>query len=126
MSSVPGSNYVLIVEDNELNMKLFNDLLRAHGFDTVTSIDGLDALDLARRYNPFVIIMDIQLPTLSGIDLTRQIKQDPDLLHIPVIAVTAFSMPNDAENIRAAGCDHYMTKPISITQFVQAVQKYKF
>ena len=119
------SNVVLIVEDNDLNMKLFVDLLRAQGYQTVMTRDGLDTLDLARAHRPFVIIMDIQLPEISGLEIIRLLKLDPDLRSIPVIAVTAFAMQGDEEKIRAAWCDDYLAKPISVNKFVQAVQKYK-
>lgn len=83
---------VLIVEDNELNMKLFNDLLEAHGYQTVQTRNGLEALDLARAHRPDLILMDIQLPEVSGLDVTRWLKEDDELKTIPVVAVTAFAM----------------------------------
>jgi two-component system cell cycle response regulator DivK len=115
---------VLIVEDNELNMKLFNDLLEAHGYITIQTRDGMEALQLAAEKRPDLIVMDIQLPEVSGLDVTRQLKQDPELRHIPIIAVTAFAMKGDEEKIREGGCEDYIAKPISVTKFLETVQKY--
>ena len=113
---------VLICEDNELNMKLFHDLLEAHGYRTVQTADGLEVLDLARRHMPDLILMDIQLPEISGLEVTKWIKADEDLLHIPVIAVTAFAMKGDEDRIKASGCEAYLAKPISVSQFVSTVK----
>ncbi len=115
---------VLIVEDNELNMKLFHDLLEAHGYETLQTRNGMDALALAREYRPDLILMDIQLPEVSGLEVTRWIKDDPELKSIPVIAVTAFAMKGDEEKIREGGCEDYIAKPISVTKFLEAVQKF--
>jgi len=112
---------VLIVEDNELNMKLFNDLLEAQGYEVIQTRDGLSALDLARAHRPDLILMDIQLPEVSGMDVTKWLKQDEELRHIPVIAVTAFAMKGDAEKIKASGCEGYISKPISVTSFLQTI-----
>jgi two-component system, cell cycle response regulator DivK len=115
---------VLIVEDNELNMKLFNDLLVAHGYNTLQTRDGMAALALVREHRPDLILMDIQLPEVSGLEITRWIKEDKDLQHIPVIAVTAFAMKGDRERIRAGGCEEYIAKPISISAFLDAVERF--
>lgn len=115
---------VMIVEDNELNMKLFDDLLGAHGYQTVKTRDGRQVLELARSHNPDLIIMDIQLPEVSGLEVTQWLKADPVLKAIPVIAVTAFAMKGDEEKIRQGGCEDYVSKPISITDFMKVVQKY--
>lgn len=120
----PASKLVMIVEDNELNAKLFRDLLEAQGFHTVHVRDGLQILELARKHKPNLILMDIQLPEVSGIDLTRWLKKEPDLKHIPVIAITAFAMKGDEERIRAGGCEGYLSKPISIAQFLSTVKKF--
>src|SRR5713226_1268605 len=93
---------VMIVEDNELNMKLFHDLLEAHGYQTVGTRNGIEALDLARKHRPDLILMDIQLPEVSGLEVTKWLKEDPDLQAIPVVAVTAFAMKGDEERIREA------------------------
>ncbi len=112
---------VLIVEDNELNMKLFNDLLEAHGYETVKTGNGLDALDLARKYRPDLVVMDIQLPEVSGLEVTKWLKEDDSLKHIPVLAVTAFAMKGDEERIIAGGCEAYISKPISVSGFLQTI-----
>jgi two-component system cell cycle response regulator DivK len=115
---------VMIVEDNDLNLKLFRDLLEAHGYATLHSRDGFQILDLARQNKPDLILMDIQLPEVSGIEITGWLKADADLRHIPIIAVTAFAMRGDEEKIRAAGCDDYLSKPIAVHQFIATVKKY--
>ncbi len=115
---------VMIVEDNELNMKLFNDLLETKGYLTVKTSDGLDAVKLAREHKPDLIIMDIQLPEVSGLQVTRWLKDDPELRSIPVIAVTAFAMKGDEERMREGGCDDYISKPISVQKFLDTVGKY--
>lgn len=120
----PAAKRVLIVEDNELNMKLFHDLLEAHGYATLQTRDGMEALKLARQYRPDLILMDIQLPEVSGLEVTKWIKEDEELKVIPIIAVTAFAMKGDEEKIREGGCEDYLAKPISVTKFLQAVQKY--
>jgi len=115
---------VLIVEDNELNMKLFHDLLEAHGYDTVGTRNGSEALDLARRHRPDLILMDIQLPEVSGLEVTKWLKDDEDLRAIPVIAVTAFAMKGDEERIKQGGCEAYIAKPISIVTFLETVRRF--
>ncbi|WP_310619505.1 response regulator [Flexibacterium corallicola] len=115
---------VLIVEDNELNMKLFNDLLEAHGYATLKSRNGIEALDLARSHTPDLILMDIQLPEVSGLEVTKWIKEDEALKNIPIIAVTAFAMKGDEERIRQGGCEAYISKPISVGKFLQTVRSF--
>jgi len=115
---------VLIVEDNDLNMKLFHDLLEAHGYDTLQTKDGMEALRLARQHHPDLILMDIQLPEVSGLEVTKWIKEDDDLRSIPIIAVTAFAMKGDEEKIREGGCEAYIAKPISVANFLQTVQRF--
>lgn len=115
---------VLIVEDNELNMKLFHDLLEAHGVDTIETRDGKEVLELAREHKPDLILMDIQLPEISGLDVTKALKADEELKVIPVIAVTAFAMKGDEQKIREGGCEDYISKPISVTHFLEVIQKY--
>jgi two-component system cell cycle response regulator DivK len=115
---------VLIVEDNELNMKLFHDLLDAHGYKTIQTADGMEALSLARAHHPDLILMDIQLPEVSGLEVTKWIKDDDELKKIPVIAVTAFAMKGDEEKIREGGCEAYISKPISVTHFLETVRRF--
>ena len=115
---------VLIVEDNELNMKLFHDLLEAHGYGTLQTREAMEAMRLARLHRPDLILMDIQLPEVSGLEVTRWIKDDPELKSIPVVAVTAFAMKGDEEKIRQGGCEDYVAKPISVVKFLETVKKF--
>ena len=115
---------ILVVEDNELNMKLFHDLLEAHGYNILQTRDGMEALKLARQHRPDLILMDIQLPEVSGLEVTKWIKEDDALKAIPIIAVTAFAMKGDEEKIREGGCEAYIAKPISVTNFLKTVQQY--
>jgi two-component system, cell cycle response regulator DivK len=115
---------VLIVEDNELNMKLFHDLLDAHGYRTLQTRTGMEALKLAREHRPDLILMDIQLPEVSGLEVTKWLKDDDDLREIPVIAVTAFAMKGDEARIRQGGCEAYISKPISVATFLAAVRRH--
>jgi two-component system cell cycle response regulator DivK len=118
------SKSVLIVEDNELNMKLFHDLLEANGYRTIQTRSGSEALKLAREHRPDLVLMDIQLPEVSGLEVTKWIKDDEDLRHIPVVAVTAFAMKGDEERIRAGGCEAYISKPISVAKFLETVRSF--
>lgn len=120
----PAVKTVLIVEDNELNMKLFHDLLEAHGYATLQTKDGLEALRLAREHRPDLILMDIQLPEVSGLEITKWIKDDDELKTIPIVAVTAFAMKGDEEKIRESGCEDYLAKPISVGKFLETVHRY--
>ena len=115
---------VLVVEDNELNMKLFHDLLEANGYNIVQTRNGLEAIDLAREHRPDLILMDIQLPEVSGLEVTKWIKEDDELRSIPVIAVTAFAMKGDEERIRQGGCEAYLSKPISVGKFIETVKRH--
>ncbi len=118
------SKKVMIVEDNELNMKLFRDLVEASGYETVETRNGLIALDLARSSMPSLILVDIQLPEVSGIDVIKRLKEDEELRSVPVVAVTAFAMKGDEERIRASGCEEYMSKPISVPHFITMVKHF--
>jgi two-component system cell cycle response regulator DivK len=115
---------IMIVEDNELNMKLFSDLLGAHGYSTIQTRDGMEALEMARTHRPDLILMDIQLPEISGLEVTKWIKEDVQLKRIPIIAVTAFAMKGDEEKIRQGGCEAYISKPISVVNFIETIKKY--
>ena len=115
---------VLIVEDNDLNMKLFNDLLEAHGYWTLQTKDGVEALRMARQHRPDLILMDIQLPEVSGLEVTKWLKEDDELRTIPVIAVTAFAMKGDEQKIRDGGCEAYIAKPISVASFMRTVERF--
>lgn len=118
------SKTILIVEDNELNMKLFSDLLEANGYATVQTRSGVEAVGLARQHRPDLILMDIQLPEVSGLQVTQWLKDDEELRSIPVIAITAFAMKGDEEKIRQGGCEAYLSKPISVVKFLETVRNY--
>ena len=112
---------ILIVEDNALNIKLFCDLLTAHGHETKAVTDSREALDMARTFMPDLVITDIQLPHVSGIELIGLLRDDEQLKSVPVMAVTAYSASGDEERIRAAGAQAYVSKPISVARFAQTV-----
>ena len=114
---------ILIVEDDVPSMSLASKLLEANGFDTLQSADGLDVLQLARGHHPDLILMDIQLPEVSGIDHIKALKADQALRNIPVVAVTAIALKQDEENIRAAGCDAFIAKPINISLFLETIAR---
>ena len=115
---------VLIVEDNELNMKLFHDLLEAHGYATVGTRNGIEALDLARKHRPDLILMDIQLPEMDGLAFTRQLKADPMTASIAVVAMTAHAMVGDKEDALSAGCAGYIAKPIDTRTLGEQVRSF--
>ncbi|PSJ41839.1 two-component system response regulator [Sphingomonas deserti] len=112
---------ILVVEDNELNLKLFCDLLRAHGYAAEPVRDGREAIERARNFAPDLIVMDIQMPHISGLELIEQLKQDDELKRTPIMAVTAYAAKGDEERIRDAGAEGYVSKPISVMKFVAAV-----
>lgn len=118
------SKKVLIVEDNELNMKLFHDLLDSQGYEILQTREGMQAMAMARQHMPDLILMDIQLPEISGLEVTKWLKDDEELAHIPIIAVTAFAMKGDEERIRQGGCEAYISKPISVMHFLETVKKH--
>lgn len=115
---------IMIVEDNDLNMKLFHDLLVSQGYAVVGTADGLTAVDLARAHKPQLILMDIQLPNISGLEITQNMKQQADLKHIPIIAVTALVMKGDEQRFLDGGCVAYIPKPISVPHFLMTVRQY--
>jgi two-component system cell cycle response regulator DivK len=114
---------ILIVEDNALNIKLFCDLLAAHGHQPEAVTDSRFALDAARQFDPDLVITDIQLPHVSGLDLIRMIRKDDQLAEVPIMAVTAYSARGDEERIRAAGAQAYVSKPISVVRFAETVDQ---
>ena len=114
----------MIVEDSELNMKLFHDLLEAHGYRTICTRDGLKVLDLAHKHRPDLILMDIQLPDISGMEAARRLKDDAETRTIPIIAVTAFAMSGDEVQILASGCDAYLSKPFRIDELLTLVEQW--
>lgn len=112
---------ILVVEDNELNLKLFCDLLRAHGYEAEPVRDGREAVETARGFSPDLVVMDIQMPHISGLELIEQMKADEGLKAIPIMAVTAYAAKGDEQRIRDAGAEGYVSKPISVIRFVEAV-----
>jgi two-component system cell cycle response regulator DivK len=114
---------ILIIEDNDLNMKLFADLLQAQGYGVLQSGEGVPGFALARERRPDLVVMDIQLPAISGLEVTRWIKEDPELAHIPVVAVTAFAMKGDETRILDGGCEAYIAKPISVVAFLETIRR---
>ncbi len=115
---------ILVVEDNDLNLKLFRDILQSQNFSVVETKDGFEAFPLVKSRKFDLIIMDIQLRGISGFEIIKQIKADPESRHIPIIAVTAFAMKDDKEKILSSGCEVYLPKPISIGLFIDTVNKY--
>lgn len=120
----PAGKLILIVEDNELNMRLLNDVLEAHGYAIIKTGSGEEAIELTRRERPDVVLMDIQLPDISGLEATRRLKEDPATRNIPVIAVTAFAMSGDEKRIRDSGADAYVAKPIMLQPFLALLERY--
>ena len=118
----PVAKRILVVEDNDLNRKLFCDLLRANGFAVEPVADGREAIERTRQFVPNLVIMDIQLAGVSGLELIEQLKADKDLRSIPVLAVTAYAGKGDEERIRAAGARGYLSKPVSVMKFLEAVR----
>jgi len=124
-TSQPSSQKtVLIVEDNELNLKLLKDILEYHGYTILTSELGKPALELARQHRPDLILMDIQLPDISGMEAARRLKQDDQTRMVPIIAVTAFAMSGDEAQILASGCDAYVSKPFNLVEFLTLVKRW--
>jgi two-component system cell cycle response regulator DivK len=115
---------VLIVEDNELNLKLLNDILEYHGYTILTTRTGGPALEIARRHRPDLILMDIQLPDITGMEAAQQLKADEQTRAIPIVAVTAFAMSGDRAMILASGCDDYVAKPFNVVAFLELVERY--
>jgi two-component system, cell cycle response regulator DivK len=115
---------ILIVEDNELNMKLLRDVLEAYGYATITTAEGAASLALARENRPDLILMDLQLPDISGFDAVRQLKDHEETRLIPIVAVTAFAMVGDERKALTCGCDAYLAKPILLREFLDLVEKF--
>lgn len=119
-----GSTRILIVEDNDLNLKLLNDILEVQGYSTIVTGYGAAAIDLARQHHPDLILLDIQLPDISGTEVARRLKADEQTRAIPIVAVTAFAMPGDRTMMLESGCDDYVAKPINIHDFLALVAGY--
>ncbi len=114
---------VLVVEDNDINMKLFHDVLEVSGYNVLQAKDGMEGWRMEREHRPDVILMDIRLPGVSGLDVTKWLKNDEDLRSIPVIAITAFATAGHEEKFREGGCNAYIPKPISVPDFLQTVER---
>ena len=123
-ADLPHRHGILIVEDNALNLKLLVDLLEAHGYLTYSTGDGLEAINMARETRPDLILMDIQLPDVSGLEITRWLKEDERTKDIPVVAVTAFAMAGDERRARDSGCDGYIAKPIMVSEFLRTIARF--
>ncbi len=119
----PLDKTVLVVEDNDASIMLYRDVLEAHGYSVLQAKDGMEAWRMAREHRPELILMDIQLPNVSGLEVTKWLKNDEDLKSIPVIAITAFATAGDEEKFLKGGCDAYIDKPISIPNFLQTVER---
>jgi two-component system, cell cycle response regulator DivK len=115
---------VLIVEDNKLDMRLLNDILERSGYETLQAADGLEAINLAVTSLPDLILMDVQLPEISGLEVTRRLKGDDRSRHIPIVAVTAFAMGWHEQEALDSGCDAYISKPISVLGFLNTVESF--
>jgi two-component system, cell cycle response regulator DivK len=115
---------MLLIEDNEQNQYLVTFLLEKHGYEIVVASDGLAGIALAEQETPSLILLDIQLPMMDGYAVARQLRANPALAHVPVVAVTSYAMPGDREKALAAGCDGYLEKPINPETFVSQVEGY--
>ncbi len=119
----PLDRTVLVVEDHDLNRKLFHDVLEAHGYSVLQAKDGMEGWRIAREHRTDLIVMDFQLPEVSGLEVAKWLKDDETLKSIPVIAITAFAMAGDEEKILEGGCDAYIVKPISVSNFLRTVER---
>ena len=119
-----ANELILIIEDNEKNRKLARDVLQVKGYQTIESESAEEGLQLAKSRGPALILMDIQLPEVSGLEVTKWLKDDSELKSIPVVAVTAFAMKGDEERIREGGCEAYLSKPISVGKFIETVRQF--
>jgi two-component system cell cycle response regulator DivK len=115
---------VLIVEDNALNLKLLYDILEYHGYVLLTTGRGEQAIVITRQHRPDLILMDIQLPDITGMEAARRLKADDQTRAIPIIAVTAFAMSGDRAMVLASGCDDYVAKPFNVVEFIKLVERY--
>ena len=118
-----GPKRILIIEDNPLNMKLFSAMIAAEGYQVLQASDGAGGLALAREQHPDLIVMDIQLPGLSGLEVAASLKAEDGTRDIAIIATSAYAVPGDEVNIRASGCDAFMAKPISIAPFLEIIDR---
>jgi two-component system cell cycle response regulator DivK len=120
---MPGER-ILVVEDNEKNMKLFRDVLEATGYRPLEASSGEEALALAAESTPALVLMDIQLPDIDGIEALRRLREDERTARIPVLALTAQAMYGDRERFLSAGFDGYLSKPVDVPELVATVRRY--
>ena len=118
------SKRILVIEDTEDNRQIIRDLLTSFDYELIEAVDGAEGVAMAQTHRPDLILMDIQLPQVSGLEVTKWIKDDPELRAIPVVAVTAFAMKGDEERIREGGCEAYLSKPISVGKFIETVRRF--
>jgi two-component system cell cycle response regulator DivK len=118
------SKTVLVVEDDDLNRTVFRDVLLAHGYTCVEAVDGKEAIQLAEEWRPDLILMDMRLSDVSGMDVTRKLKATEALRHIPVIAVSAFDGDGYEDRVRACGCQDYLSMPISIGHLMETIERH--
>jgi two-component system cell cycle response regulator DivK len=121
-SAASGERTILLVEDNELNRKLARNALRTRSYRVLEAKTGFEGLELARRHRPDLILMDVQLPEMDGLEVTRRLKADPATTHIRVVALSAFARDEDRDRARDAGCDGYITKPIRLSTFPAQIE----
>ncbi len=119
-----NNRLILIIEDNEQNTKLVKDLLQYKGYRTMEAVNGLEGIETAIKYRPQLILMDIQMPVMNGLEATRKLKELPETRSIPVVALTSWAMKGDEKIILEAGCDDYMAKPINTRHFIKLVDSY--
>src|SRR5438132_12793952 len=119
-----AADSILVVDDNELNLRLLRWLLEKNGYEVHTAVDAQTARASIRAIHPRLVLMDIQLPDVDGLQLTREFKADPELRDIPIVAVTSYAMRGDRERSMSAGCDGYLTKPIDTSQFPDEIRKF--
>ena len=120
----PLDKTVLVVEDNDINMRLYRAVLEVLGYNILQAKDGMEGWRIAREHRPDLILMDIKLPDVSGLEVTKRLKADETLKSIPVIAITAFAMEGDEEKMLEGGCDAYIPKPISVSDFLQTIKRF--
>jgi CheY-like chemotaxis protein len=120
----PTGQVILLAEDNIFNQQAFTDLLTAKGYVVVLAVNGADALERAEECNPALILMDIQMPVMDGLEATRRLREHPQFAQIPIIALTALAMPGDRERCLAAGANDYLTKPVSLKKLLSLIQTF--
>ena len=116
---------VLLAEDNEAGSIALSDYLVAQGYEVIVALDGLEAVESARQNRPDIVLMDVQMPVLDGLEATRRIRSNPDLAEIPIIAMTALAMPGDRERCLAAGATDYISKPVDLSELLDLLERHR-